>query len=188
MKEEARRIKEFQERVRLQEEEEARQELLKREKLERQRLNEQYQRDMAERRRAQASPSNRMNVDGPPAAPSIDDRLNDYEKRWDILTQKGARDLRFSDMPWPVLCDMRDLSALTPANIEPFVAHSLRLVGPGENTLKQLIKSDLLMWHPDRFTKYRKRIVQLHWPMVQEGVNIVTEVLINMKKDLTRFA
>lgn len=127
-----------------------------------------------------------MNVDPPPAPQGL--RFQEHEKRWDILfIRKGTRTLRFSDMPWPVLDDQPDLAALTPAKIEEFIAHSLRRVTKSQGGMKHLLKEDLLRWHPDRFAKYRSAIVKSDWPAVQTGVNIVAQVLVNMKKNVALF-
>ncbi|KAF7350351.1 hypothetical protein MVEN_01339800 [Mycena venus] len=124
------------------------------------------------------------------------ERWKKYEARWADLTGKAgrdrtkARDVRFEDVPWPVVSSTDGqpvtLADLTVDHVEDFLLAGLKVRGCTV-TKKERVRSSLLRWHPDKMTAVLARVVEADVETVREGIHAVVLCLhqLNSKVETT---
>jgi hypothetical protein len=113
---------------------------------------------------------------------AIVDAWKRYDSRWTALlapssgtaTSQSPATLRFKDIPWPVVRPPLNVSQIEPASIGLFLLsphHSRGL------STKDRLRNAQLRWHPDRFRRILRRVVEQDKAAVEEGVGIVSRCL-----------
>ncbi|KAI6046106.1 hypothetical protein EDC04DRAFT_2518153, partial [Pisolithus marmoratus] len=98
---------------------------------------------------------------------------NGYESRWAAITS-SCEALSFEEIPWPVLVPPRDAADITADKIVTFILHPAHSL---HQSRKEIIRSALLRWHPDRFRRLLQRIPESERKAVEEGICAVTRCL-----------
>ncbi|KAE9408919.1 hypothetical protein BT96DRAFT_745176, partial [Gymnopus androsaceus JB14] len=110
----------------------------------------------------------------------VQSRWDAYERRWAELQRKGAEEISFNDIPWPVhigeSARHAALSDLTLGNIETFLTEGLKVRGC-KVSRKERIRSSLLRWHPDKMTALVNKVVESDRKDVSDGISAVVRCL-----------
>lgn len=85
--------------------------------------------------------------------------------------------LGLADIPWPMVIRSTCVDDLSPQQIELFFLAKQKVSG---STLKEVIKSALLRWHPDKFGSFLARVREEDRKAAEEGVGIVARCLNRM--------
>ncbi|KAI0746894.1 hypothetical protein C8Q80DRAFT_1178153 [Daedaleopsis nitida] len=102
-----------------------------------------------------------------------------YEDHWrTLLASTGP--ISFQDIPWPVSPSPSSVDDLTPDAVAEFLLAPLR-VKTKSLSRKDLLRTSLLRWHPDKLSAVMARTVEEDADSVRSGVNAVFRVLRSMQ-------
>lgn len=108
-------------------------------------------------------------------------RFIEYEKKWELLQTTRISDIRFKELPWPVLEDALDVDTLTKPKVRAFVLHIGQADKFVDKDSKFCLRAELVKWHPDKFLpKYLARIHADDRDMVITAANHVTKLLLEL--------
>ncbi|KAI5115928.1 hypothetical protein M0805_009864 [Coniferiporia weirii] len=175
---------EFQERLRKKEERERRKERERRLREESRRLEEEAQ---AELERLSATKAKRR----------LEDARKRYEERWAKLLERlpegqsvpHAALLRFEDIPWPVAPPAQKHVALTVDDftkdaVSAFLIPTKDPSADGALVVKDVLRSTLLKFHPDKFeSRVQVRVREKDKEAVKEVAGIVVRILNELSKE-----
>lgn len=115
------------------------------------------------------------------------DRWNVYLQRWSNLQTATPSELRFVDFPWPVDVPgggggvtLEDLDSVQ--RIQEFFLEPLSVRGT-MTSKKSRIRSSLLLWHPDKLSRFMLRVVEEEADEVQKGINQVNSAYLLSRND-----
>ncbi|KAF8157051.1 hypothetical protein B0H34DRAFT_638374, partial [Crassisporium funariophilum] len=95
---------------------------------------------------------------------------------WDALKSYTAL-LAFNQLPWPVLQNVFTPAEITQELLAEFFFNPTR-PGNENKSKKELARSELLRWHPDKFAgKILGRIFPEDHPVVLEAVGVIARFL-----------
>lgn len=130
---------------------------------EKRRIAEERYRMMAELNRRKAS---RMSLEA----------WKRHEERWAGLNT-SSEPLAFSDIPWPLASSPLTPEQISPTEIKAFLLSPLH---SQDQTRKDRIRHAQLRWHPDRFSRFLKRVRDEDKAAVEEGAGIVARIINEM--------
>lgn len=94
------------------------------------------------------------------------DRYKRYEISWKRFSESGNQSLGYSDVPFPVEKGKE-------TELSRVILHN---APPSEH--KQLLRKEILRWHPDKFLqKYRSRLQGSDHDRILERVNELSQAL-----------
>ncbi|KAJ3764420.1 hypothetical protein EV360DRAFT_31590 [Lentinula raphanica] len=133
----------------------------------------------------------------------VQDRWDEYERRWSELQAKERRgdSISFDDIPWPVhvggkkiaqvnnnrpgtwgnipVAPKLQLSDITTENVENFLTEGLKIRGC-QVTKKERVRTSFLRWHPDKMTGFVSKVVEEDHKDVEDGISVVIRCLQTM--------
>jgi hypothetical protein len=172
----------------------------RKEKLLRDRQRFQEERARREEARARARAENEAKAEAAANAAKVEaeasaqrTQLDQYQDKWKAMqleagyVAKGEKlkaDLALmsgNDIPWPTFSDS------SYASIKAFIMHPHRVAmwEQSGKTKAQMIKQELLHWHPDKFrTVVLERVIEDHKERAAEYAELVTKALNDLKAEL----
>lgn len=132
------------------------------------------QRIMEERRRAQEEAAREREArKRETTSRAIAAAWQNYENVWANISS-STEQLTFRSIPWPMANPPISPAAITMEAISAFLFSSSHSV---TQSRKDRIKEALRRWHPDRFGRLLKRVIDEERGIVEEGVGIVARCL-----------
>ena len=120
------------------------------------------------------------------------DKFNVYELKWRVLKTGFDGDgmavldnsVSFSQMPWPVLEPLGDLSTLTLDAVRAFILHEARPATTEGKSDREKVKTELLRYHPDKFAVFLHKVVPDDKQKCLVAANIITGILNDIQASL----
>ncbi|PSR71398.1 hypothetical protein PHLCEN_2v12665 [Hermanssonia centrifuga] len=192
--EESRRERERQERVRVRFEEECRRQRERQERQwakfeeERKRQHEQRAREEAEREQLRREEAERERLRREGMQRQSQGLLSLYdrcEQTWAGLRRVEALSLAFHQLPWPVLSySAVQEDAITLENVKNYVFNPQR-PNPKGKTAKEILREEMLRWHPDKFNAaFLSKVQACDQERVKAAASLVMVWLNNLKAEL----
>lgn len=114
------------------------------------------------------------------AQSDLSTRLRAYEEKWAALRSNavGVEHLGFHDIPWPSFENVRCIGDITEERVSVFMCHLLHehIQCPGGGQAKS-IRSELLLWHPDKFVGHIEKVIEGDRKAVWEAVGHLACIL-----------
>ncbi|KAI0631452.1 hypothetical protein C8Q77DRAFT_1159244 [Trametes polyzona] len=99
-----------------------------------------------------------------------------YERKWaELKNNKGLKNIvGFHEFPFPVFADEHvDPAHMTHERVREFLLYPFRPNIEGK-TAKEVLKTEVLRWHPDRFDAYiRPKVREEDWEKTKEAAGLV---------------
>ena len=120
-------------------------------------------------------------------------RRQAYDERWVKLLERPAHGaaadgdvLFFDDIPWPLYYSSKKSVSITVDNFTKEAIQEFLLSVPSDANIipKDIIRSSLLRFHPDKFeSRIQNRVRQEDRDRTKEAANIVVRILNDLSKD-----